>query len=171
MGACMPLWSSQSLKVYDFFRIYTDFSLLYGINCKIQNLKDSLGARPNSSGAKSRELGLGLEILAAFPFALAECGQSQWNAYPTCMSCDFFNTIKCEYCLCGFLITANGIWIQPMKWEHCYIYSFFIASNITVSSLIYIPIAHGSAARVSRPLSLFPLPPWEKVWPPDYLKD
>ncbi len=37
----------------------------------------SLGARPNSSGAKSRELGLGLETLAAFPCALAECGQSQ----------------------------------------------------------------------------------------------
>ncbi len=37
----------------------------------------SLGARPNISGAKSRELGLGLETLAAFPCALVECGQSQ----------------------------------------------------------------------------------------------
>ncbi len=37
------------------------------------DLGGSLGARPNSSGEKSRELGLGLETLAAFPCALAEC--------------------------------------------------------------------------------------------------
>ena len=37
------------------------------------DLGGSLGARPNSSGAKSRELGLGLDTLAAFPCALAEC--------------------------------------------------------------------------------------------------
>ncbi len=78
-----------------------------------------MGARPNSSGAKSRELGLGLETLAAFLCALAECGHSQWNAYPICHV--IFNPMKCEYCLCGIWITANGIWIQPMKWEHCYI--------------------------------------------------
>ena len=67
-----------------------------------------------------------------------------------------FNPMKCEYCLCGIWITANGIWIQP---EYCYIYSFFITSNITS---LYIPRAHGSAARVSRPLSPLPPPPSEK---------
>ncbi len=46
-----------------------------------------------------------------------------------------------------------NIWMQPMKWEYCYIDSFFITFNIT---------AHGSAARVSRPISLFPRPPLRK---------
>ncbi len=106
-----------------------------------------------------------------------ECVQSQWNACP--MSCD---PMKCEYriaSVCGIWITANGIWIQPTKWKYCYIYSFFITSNITSLPLIDIPRAPesaarvsrplqfslGSAARISRPLSLFSLPPEKRSGP------
>ncbi len=72
-------------------RFQAEFSLLYSPNrYKSENSAwdrgrggPSLGARPNSSGAKSR-----------------------------------------EFC---------GIWIQPMKWEYCYIYSFF---NLQYHSLL-----------------------------------
>ncbi len=65
-----------------------------------------------------------------------------------------FNPMKCEYCLCGIWITANGIWIQPMKWA-IYIYSFFITSNITS---LDIPRAHEVLQESPNHFLLFPLP-------------
>ncbi len=67
-------------------------------------------------------------IEATFPCALAECVQSQWNAYP--MSCNFYpNEMR-----------VLPLWNLPMEFRYsqmyCYIYSFFITSNITISSLL-----------------------------------